>query len=269
MSMLGSSLLGVFGYAPLLDGFDSVFNDVINEQKEYWPNLFNDIKDIVTTSADTGTDLLRGLSNGQDVFSNYWFHQNRTFTTDQVRTWKPGSATAREWLSRASLSGSTIQLANDPYQDASWFFVVFNTPNGFSPLNYNPETKEWCWIETYEFRNNPFSDFIDTLRPKIGNERADSLETLLDMSPVNAAFVALFAPIAILESEARKIKEHYGEEIDPITNLDAYRPVNVKICLSLCDLKSANRQLYDTLVNSHGYDPCIDDDIEEKLNLCQ
>lgn len=268
MSLLGSSLLGVLGYSPILDTIGDGFGQVVQDHKDYWGDLFDTIKDISSTSTSTAEGLSRGLSDGANVFS-IWYDANRTFTTDRKRKWSPGRATARKWLSRATLSGSTIKLSNDPYQDPSWFFTIFNSPNGFSPLNYNTSTKEWCWTETYEFRNNPWSGFTDKLRPIIGDSNADSLDTLFDMSPVNVVFVALFAPIAILEATGRDIKSHYGEEINPITNLDAYRRVEIEVCLSLCDLKAANISVYNSLINQ-GYDPCEDeDDIQEKLNLCQ
>jgi hypothetical protein len=152
---------------------------------------------------------------------------------------------------------------NTGRDDMIWKLTLLNRGGGKTSTNpiggngayVDKNTNEFVIPETYGFGRGGSIETSDNILNKIqqtfGAQVANSMGTLLDMSPGNSIFIVTILPIVELERLGRVNKESRGQAVNPVTNLDGLNDTYFDLRISAENLKKGNPTVYNYLVNSN------------------
>lgn len=262
---LGNTLLGWLG------DLSTKFGDFMDALSDYTATLSAENQQTRNEILRQVAGLIGSVPQAADLFMNGWLIPNLNLTTNpnaigssnNPYLWRPPEADQERY---AGYLNGTMPFDNNnipsttPVNPATgqpdwgWFLTMLNRGSS-SPPYIDPNTNELAIPENYGFNRGgsiggSTDDFLNGVEAKFGKQTADSLGTLLDMSPASPFFVATLIPITALETMARIIKTERGQSINPVTNLDAYQDTNFEMRISAQNVKNGNPTLYNELVNA-------------------
>jgi hypothetical protein len=262
---LGNTLLG------WLSDHATKFSNFMDSLSDYALSLASENEQTRNENLRQVAGLIGSVPQAADLFINGWLIPNLNLASNpnaigslnNPYLWRPPEADQQRYigyfntvmpLDNLNVPASTPTNQSTGQNDWGWFLTMLNRGSSLPPY-VDPATNELAVPENYGFnRGGSISastdDFLNSVESKFGKQTADSLGTLLDMSPASPVFIVTIVPITALETMARLIKVDRGESVNPVTNLDAYQTTYFEMRISANSVKEGNPTLYNNLVNA-------------------
>jgi hypothetical protein len=269
----------------LLNDITNGIGEKFDQFNDFISNLTNALENSViqTDPAQQIDNLLVGINDGANLFINGYVFPNLSSlqginvpgsSLNNPYLWRPWDYVQQRIASTLAnvgpLDNDTIlkdygnPFASDNKHGWSEFLTLGpgrDRNNDAIKPYVDPKTNELVIPEVYGFaRGNSIAitdNFINLIETNFGKSTADSVGTLLDMSPVSPFFVATFIPVATLESIGALKKIDKGQTPNtlggiPVNNLDGLDNTYFETRISAKNLKEGKPELYDYLVNFSG-----------------
>lgn len=213
--------------------------------------------------------LAGSVPQAADLFINGWFLPNLNLLTDpngvgsanNPYKWRPADHDQQRYagyisefmpLDNTNIPAVTPTNPDTGQSDWGWYLTMLNRGSSDPPY-VDSNTNEFAIPENYGFNRggsvSSTDGFLNSVESVFGQQTANSLGTLLDMSPASPFFIATVIPIVTLELGGKIIKSHKGEPIG-VTNLDGYQDTKFEMRITASNLKSGNPELYNNLVSA-------------------
>ncbi len=154
---------------------------------------------------------------------------------------------------KAYIPSTTPNKSGTNESDWGWHLTLLNRGDTTSVPYVDPATNEFVFAENYGFNRGSSvasaDPFLNKVQSVTNQQTADSLGSLLDMSPATPFFIITVVPIALLEANGRMIKKKKGDPIGA-TNIDAYDTTKFEIRISAKNMKQGNLNMYNHLLNT-------------------
>ena len=154
---------------------------------------------------------------------------------------------------KAYIPNSTPNKTGTSESDWGWFLTLLNRGDTTTVPVVDSATNEFVFHENYGFNRGSSvaqaDDFLNWVDNNFDTQTGNSVGALLDMSPASPFFIVTVIPIVILEAGGRNIKAKKGAAIGA-TNLDGYDDTKFEIRISAKNMKAANPEMYNYLVNT-------------------
>lgn len=274
---------GEFGPGNLEQTLGDILNDHLSKMTDWLDSLSEYALGLSEKNQQERNEAFRQIAGlagsvpqAADLFINGWFLPNLRLPFDPTGVgsannpfkWRPQDHDQERYaaylsnvlpLDNLNVPATTPTNPDTGQPDWGWFLTMLNRGSSLPPY-IDTNTNEIAIPENYGFNRGgsieaSTGDFLNSVESKFGKNVADSLGTLLDMSPASPFFVASVVPIVTLELGGRVIKDQKGLPIDPVTNLDGYETTQFELRITAANLKAGNPTLYNNLVSAGQLQP--------------